>query len=236
MLYQERDGRIWLLFVLLKGDYWTSAALYGACSDDEGASWSPARLVYDVVGTMVRHPPAVGADGLVLLPVYDERQREALLLAQRADGGAWREAFRFHELPLLQPVLVADGTGPLTLLFRPWSDPRQIWRSQSVEGRQWSAPVRTPLPCPLSGIAAFVLPGRLAAVYNHTDDHRRHPLSIALSRDGGVSWEAPWHFERVRHEVSYPQFHARADGGAHGVYSYNRRLIKYVTFEASELA
>jgi predicted neuraminidase len=184
---------------------------------------------------MVRHPPVATADG-TLLPAYDEEQRQAVLLRRTVHDTQWREAYRFQDPPLLQPVLVRDTPARLSLFFRPWSDPRVIWRSHSnTEGRQWSTPVRTTLPCPLSGIGAFALSDRLGVVYNHTEHHARHPLSLSVSRDGGLSWSQPWHFENINYEVSYPQFLAHADGGAHGVYSYNRRVIKYVHFELGDI-
>ena len=73
MLFQEPRGRIWVLFVLLKGRYWTDALLEGATSDDGGRSWSPSTTLWQERGLMVRHPPLQLNSGVWLLPTYDER-------------------------------------------------------------------------------------------------------------------------------------------------------------------
>ena len=71
-------------------------------------------------------------------------------------------------------------------------------------------------------------------IYNHTTEHQRYPLSVSVTQDMGVTWSQPWHFENVEHEVSYPCFIHDGKGMFHGLYSYNRRMIKYVTFSEEE--
>lgn len=233
VLFEEPSGRLWLLFVLVEGTYWTDAVLHGASSIDGGRSWSPPALLVPRRGLMVRHPPIQLADGSWLLPAYDERRHRSVLLGGRPPFTAWREVFTFEDVRLIQPVLVREGAR-LTLLFRPASEPRVIWRSHSTsEGQHWSAPLPTSLPNPLSGIAAMSVGGRLAAVYNHTDRHERRPLSLAASVDGGRCWGLPRQVDDVAGELSYPSFVAAPDGTLHGVYTYNRRLIKYVRLDAS---
>ena len=232
VLFEEESGRLWLLFVLVEGSYWTDAVLHGAWSDDGGRSWSRPAMLVPARGLMVRHPPIRRADGTWLLPAYDERRHQPVLLAAHPPFTQWHEVFRFDDVRLIQPVLVREA-GWLTLLFRPASDPRVVWRSHSTnEGGHWSTPVRTPLPNPLSGIAAFSVGPRLAAVYNHTDRHERRPLSLAASEDGGRCWSQPRQIDDMAGELSYPSFVAAPDGTLHGVYTYNRRLIKYVQLGA----
>jgi predicted neuraminidase len=234
VLFETPTGRIGMFFVLLKGSYWTDAVLYLAYSDDAGQTWSRSVQVCFVPGMMVRHGPVALADGTLLLPAYDERSNRTVLFRSASPYTSWMEAFRFDE-PLIQPSLVRSVDDRLSLYFRPTDAPRQIWRSHSIDsGRAWSTPIRTPLPNPLSGIDAFDAGGMSAVVYNHTELHQRHPLSIAVSPDGGTTWSAPWHIDEVPVEVSYPSF-ACHDGVIHGTYTYNRRMIKYVTFPSSHL-
>ena len=42
--------------------------------------------------------------------------------------------------------------------------------------------------------------------------------------------------EEIEHEFSYPSFLVEPSGQAHGVYTYNRKMIKYVSFDFRELA
>jgi predicted neuraminidase len=168
----------------------------------------------------------------LLLPVYDEAARESFLLIGRPPFDEWHEGFRFKGLPIIQPALVRLDATTLGAFFRPFSEVRRIWRSVSHDdGASWSTPVRTDLPNPLTALAAFVHPHGVALVYNHTEAQRRYPLSIATSDFAGVCWGQPWHIETIEYEVSYPSFLCQ-DRAVHGVYSYNRRMIKYVCFES----
>lgn len=235
VLFQEPVDRIWVLFVLLKGPYWTDAILEGACSDDGGRSWSTSMTLWQERGMMVRHPPVRLDSGLWLLPAYDERARRAILLCSSPPFLRWRVSYTFEDLPLLQPSLIREPHR-LTILFRPWSDPRCIWRSHSVDdGTHWCTPIRTSVPTALSGISAFGVGDRLGVVYNHSHGQERYPLSVALSADGGVSWSGPKHVDEIPHEVSYPSFLSDETGGVHGVYTYNRRFIKYVSLDSEWL-
>ncbi|NIQ01637.1 MAG: hypothetical protein GWM98_15710, partial [Nitrospinaceae bacterium] len=230
VLFEEPGGeRIGLLFVSLKGSYWNDAQLQGTWSRDGGITWSRPVPLWNQAGLMVRHPPVVLENEVLLLPAYEEKTRRSVLLTSRPPWETWEEHYRFHDLELIQPVVVRDPRGQLTILFRPCGEPRRIWRSHSTdEGRSWSGPLRTPLPSPLSGIGVFPVNGGLAVVHNHTREHRRYPLSISVTRDGGTTWDPPRHIDTIEKEVSYPSFVKGQSGLIHGVYTYNRRMIKYV--------
>jgi len=227
-------GRIYLFFVGLKGSYWNDADLQAVSSDNDGHTWTDPVSLQLPAGTMVRGTPLVGYDEL-LLPVYEERSKQAILLVSAPPYRTWRAAYRFEDPPLIQPTLVREAHEGLTMYFRATTEPKKIWRSVSRnEGKTWSIPIQTPLPNPLSGISAVSGGGVTALIYNHTTEHQRYPLSVSVTQDMGVTWSQPWHFETVEHEVSYPCFIHDGKGMFHGVYSYNRRMIKYVTFPEEE--
>lgn len=264
VLFEEPGGRIWLFFVALKGIYWTDAELNACYSDDGGISWGPSNRLWEKHGMMVRHPPVLLKNRALALPAYDEVGKEAVILTANPPYKHWEILFKFAGLELLQPVLIRLPAGnndrdpgstrlqtaanqdmhpahqtsgsQLTLFFRPWTDPRVIWRSHSDnEGSSWSTPLRTTLPNPLSGISAFSAGGHMAVVHNHTFKHNRYPLSISISRNRGVSWDDPKHLDTVEHEVSYPSFLNGYDKIVHGVYTYNRKMIKYVSLQEMRL-
>lgn len=235
VLFQEPQGRIWLLFVLLRGAYWNDAILEGAYSDDNGFNWSAPLRLWDRRGMMAKHPPVQLGKRSLMLPVYDEISSRSILLVSHNPFTQWREAYRFADVELIQPVLIRESPGKLAIFFRPCSDPRRIWRSHSEDdGVSWSGPIRTPLPCPLSGIGAFVVNGCIAVVHNHTEKHQRYPLSISLSHDGGSTWDPPWDIDSIQYEVSYPCFLTGKGDLVHGVYTYNRRFIKYVAIHKNQ--
>ncbi|MFQ5451068.1 MAG: exo-alpha-sialidase [Nitrospinaceae bacterium] len=237
VLFQEPEGRIWLLFVVLKGNYWNDAVLEGTWSDDDGKTWSQPIQLWKKHGLMVRHPPLLLDGHTLLLPAYEEKSRRTVLLSRSLSEEDWKESYRFPGLDLIQPALVREAGGRLSLYFRPCGNPRRIWRSHSnCQGRSWSTPVRTTLPNPFSGISAFVAGERTFVVHNHTEKHQRFPLSISFTRDGGVTWEKSWHFENITHEVSYPSFLTGRDGIIHGVYTYNRRMIKYIALSSNHFS
>ena len=232
VLFQDPAGRIHLLFVVLKGDYWNQAYLQGIWSDDDGQTWSKPSQLWQKPGMMVRHPPVMLDSGSYLLPAYDERARQSLLLASTPPYSKWQMAYRFEASDIIQSVIIKNDSGELSKLFRPAADPKKIRLSHSTDhGKTWSQPQVTPLPNPLSGISAFMFNNNLSVIYNHTEKHQRWPLSAATSVDGGKTWGNVWHIDEAQLEVSYPSFIIGNNNKVHGVYTYNRRMIKYVTFE-----
>lgn len=237
VLFQEKDGnKIWIFFVILKGTYWNDAVMVGSCSDDDGSTWSAPSQLWAIPGMMVRHPPVQLSTGSLLLPAYEENIRKSVLLTSEPPYSHWRVKFKFDELELIQPVLIQGKEQELAMFFRPSNEPRCIWRSHSLDnGNSWTTPVRTPLPNPLSGVGAFMADNNYAVVYNHTEEHQRYPLSISVSPNGGTSWSDPWHIDTIKTEVSYPSFINGKNGIIHGVFTYNRRMIKYVSFNEKDL-
>jgi predicted neuraminidase len=231
ILFQEPGGRIQLLYVVLRGNYWNDAYLQGIWSDDDGRTWSSPTQLWQKPGMMIRHPPILLDSGTYLLPAYDERGKQSVLLSSVPPYNRWQETYRFDASDIIQSTIVKSANGKLIKFFRPATDPRRIRLSKSVDdGKTWSPPNITPLPNPLSGISAFSANNNLVVVYNHTEEHQRWPLSVSWSRDDGKSWDNVRHIDEVKLEVSYPSFIVGKDNFVHGVYTYNRRKIKYVKF------
>ncbi len=237
VIYETASGDLWYLFVILKGKYWDDVEFQGARSTDGGRTWSHPSVMWNGRGMMVRHSPVLAGNDRLLLPAYREDLKRSVILCSEPPYMKWRELYTFEDLALIQPTLVREHNGRLSIFFRPTDEPHLIWRSHSDDnGVSWGPPVRTPLPNPLSGLDAFALGEKIAAVYNHTKEHIRSPLSIAVSADSGISWSEPWDIDTAPHELSYPHFiYDEESRRVHGVYTYNRRMIKYVSFSAEEL-
>lgn len=236
VLFADPTGLVHLLYVVLEGSYWNAARIFGLVSQDGGLTWGAPEPAYAATGTMIRHPPLAHPDGRLLLPAYDERTRRSVLLESREPWTHWHEAVCFEGDDLIHPVVLGDASGNPTALFRPAGDRRRVYRSISSDaGRTWSSPIITSLPSPPSGIAACTVGDAIVAVYNHTEEHRRTPLSAAWSLDRGVSWSEPVHLDDAPVEVSYPTVIATSDRRIEVLFSYDRRSIKHCAVELETL-
>ena len=232
VLFFGDGGRLHLLFVSLAGQYWNTAALNAAHSDDLGRTWSAPESCRCPAGMMVRYPPIVRNNGYLLLPAYDETKNQTALLTAGPDATGWFPVTHFEDLGVIQGSFVRQSETQLAMMLRPCGDSRVCYRAISGDdGRSWSRALPTSLPNPLSGVAAFELDGMFCAVYNHTTEHRRYPLSLSYSTDRGTSWTGPFHIDETEHEVSYPSFTTDSRGMVHGVYTLGRTRIQYVTFD-----
>lgn len=234
VLFEDSSGTLWLMFVTLRGHYWDSAVVMACRSEDEGLSWSRPEVVLGDTGMMVRHPPLMRGDRTMILPAYDESTNQTVLFALEPGETVWKECHRFESPLTIQASLVGESIRNWALIFRPVGEQRTCLRSiSSDEGKTWSPVIRTSLPNPLSGVAAYCAKGTLCVVHNHTIEHQRFPLSLCCSEDRGVSWSEPRHIDTAQHEVSYPSFIVDSAGVVHGAYTYDRRRIKYVSFDGS---
>jgi len=232
VLFQEPKGRIHLMYVALKGTYWNDAVLYSIYSEDEGETWTKPSLLWKEKGMMIRHPPVFLENRTCLLPAYDEIKKSSIILSSQPPYTDWEISYSFIGTDIIQSVLLKIRVDHLIMFFRPHSDPRYIWKSHSTnQGNTWSAPEMTPLPNPLSGISAIQANDKIVMIYNHTLEHQRYPLSVSVSKDEGATWEKHWNLDGVEVETSYPSFITGKNKTVHGVYTYNRRMIKYVCID-----
>lgn len=235
VLHWRPDGSLWLFYVALQGTWWNSAVLHLITSRDEGRTWSQPASLGLAPGVMVRHPPICLPNSDLLLPAYDEAKNQTLLLRWSAPERPWEISYRFAQRDLIQPVILRDPAGNLDIYFRAAAAPCRVWRSASPDqGATWSAPEPTALVNPLSGIAAVTAHGVLAVVHNPIEQQRT-PLAISLSPDRGHSWSGTYVLDSAAFEVSYPSFLLGRDQMIRGVYTFNRRMIKYVAFPAQLL-
>lgn len=232
VLFCDDAGTVHLLFVVLRGHYWDSAVACAVYSDDVGRTWSKSETLRVDPGVMIRYPPIARDNTDLLLPAYDEKTSQTVMLAAGLDGRGWFPVTHFDDVEAIQGCLTRQSASELTMILRPCGDTRTCLRSISGDdGRTWSRVLPTTLPNPLSGVAAFQVGDHLCAVYNHTTAHQRYPLSLSYSTDRGTSWTGPVHIDETEHEVSYPSFVVDEAGVAHGVYTFGRNRIWYVSFD-----
>ncbi len=234
VIFFDQFGTLHLLFVSLHGHYWDSAKLYATNSENLGQTWSTPHVLQLSDGVMLRYPPIVRTNTYMLLPAYNEKTNQTVMLMGGPDGEGWYEVDHFDGLQAIQGNIVRRDEKNLTMILRPYGQERCCMRCMSSDdGKTWMPVMRTTLPNPLSGAAAFSMDGTLCVVYNHTTEHRRYPISFSSSTNQGTSWSEPIHLDATEHELSYPAFTVDKNGVAHGVYTFGRTAIQYVAFDTS---
>ena len=214
-LLRSATGKLHLVY-LVKND-WLDCRPYLRTSEDDGATWSPPKLVLQAPGYFVVNNDRLvqTAKGRLILPVAFHRSRGQEPLSGRSfdaraialwiysddDGKTWQEAANWWAMPirsgsgLQEPGLVERADGSLFSWAR--TDAGSQYGFESKDGgKVWSAPVPTTLASPVSPASIKRIPGSsdLLAVFN---DHsgrvpfpkgKRSPLVAAISKDGGATW------------------------------------------------
>lgn len=219
---------------------------YEKYSFDGGRTWgSPLRL-YDNLGPIKNKPVFIKEKRL---PYCKGR---LVCPSSRENGNIWHtrfeyadfsrmSGFRWHSyapdthdsLRSIQPTILRHRDGTLQALCRTKEGTLSVTYSRD-NGATWTPEVLTDIPNPNSGIDAVTLrDGRFAMVYNPvglnpgSETGPRTPLVLALSADG-LHWTTVLTLEDQPGEYSYPSIIQGRDKTLHIVYTYNRRLIKYV--------
>lgn len=227
VLFEDTNGTLVLIFVILKG-YWDTGSIYISQSSDAGLSWSIPAPAGTPEGVLPRHQP-VSINNHYLAPFYHESEKTSSLWESSAPYTHWNHHSTLPGQEIIQPGLLIDDEQRLFAFFRPTGDVMKIHLSQSTDlGKTWAKPEPTSLVTALSGYSAFRHQGYMYVIFNHTKEHKRTPLSLSRSNNQGQSWSAPWNIDESDLELSYPSFISGADGYIHGLYTYNRRMIKYV--------
>ena len=258
LLFLAPDKTVWLFHTTQKGGHdQQHDIVYGLKSTDEGHGWSEPITVFPQEGLYTRQPLVVFQNKW-LFPVYhsaggsitSNAQKDQSYVEVSSDSGAtWKECDVAGSGGYVQMNIVPTSAGHLEAFYRSrFAD--WIYKSESSDGCNWSAPEKTKLPNNNASIQAVALKdGHLAMIFNntqaelkpeHADTASRRILSIALSEDGGKTW--PW-IRDIENpaisqpilpledaEYSYPSIVESADGMIHVAYTFRRETIKYMTF------
>jgi predicted neuraminidase len=270
VLFEAPDGRLWLFHSSQEADKGESNAivLY-LTSDDGGATWSSAKPIFTKAGAFDRQPLIILPNGDWLLPMYYSAAGQPAAAGSFSDypamqissdrGASWKEYAIPGAQGLVQPIVLqlskrSGASEASQLEFVAFFRSRSadwIYRSTSTDGYSWSAPVRTPLPNNNASIGAAVLKdGRIVMVFDNcngadaigpTVKPPRKPLSIALSADGGITWQWVRDVQTGNEpgaetaggsdEYSYPSIVQSEDGSLRLSYTFRRLTIKYVVLD-----
>lgn len=216
-------------------------------SNDGGTTWSePRKLgeddkVVDLIGP-VKNKPVQLKDGSILCPSSSEHDGWRVHFELTKDlGKTWEVIGPINDgktFSAIQPSILTYPEGKLQILCR--TKQNVIAQSWSPDGgKTWSELTATELPNPNAGSDALTLAdGRQLIVYNHTTRRStpsgRQMLNVAISHDG-KDWKPVLTLERNNGEFSYPAVIQTDDGKVHITYTYNRRSVKHVVLDPSEI-
>jgi len=211
-------------------------------SSDEGKTWSDAEVLPAGLLGPVRSKPIYLAGGTLLAGTSFESYRAWTGWVDRSedDGRTWTRhgpiAVPGVNEGLIQPTLVEAKPGVVRAFLRSTRRIGAVCVATSTDGgRTWSPASATALPNPNAGIEALKLAdGRVILVYNHTRSGRS-PLNVAVSRDGGDTWDPPLVLEDEPGEYSYPAAIQSRDGRVHITYTWKRERIKHVALDPKGL-
>ncbi|HIQ06693.1 MAG TPA: hypothetical protein EYH31_13620 [Anaerolineae bacterium] len=233
----DHGGVLWLYYVTLAGQDWTTARMMRRCSRDLGHRWEAAEALPMEEGFMFRSRPldssCLGQAGRWIFPIYDEKTWRSLMLISDDDGATWR-AGQFISTPVgnIHPCVVPLADGHLLAFLRTGGKGGYIWQTTSADGGEsWATPVPTMLPNPNSGLDLLRLEsGALVLAFNNSSQCRT-PLCVALSDDEGFTWSHMQVLEDAEGEFSYPTLIQSRCGHIHGVYTWQRQWIQHVEFD-----
>jgi len=230
-------GKLHMYFVILIGAYWDSASIHHSVFDEESDSWSAPQKVNTKEGIMVRHRPLI-IDNDFYIPAYDEETMSTIIY--RANDNSLTSWSEYSKVPgsFIQGDLFHFNDNEWQMFLRAAGDNTHVMRTLSADkGKSWSNVMSTSLWCPLSGIAAIKLKSdNVLVCNNHTEKHKRTPISLSISKNKGTSFShAPFDIESTDIELSYPSILEDSRGNIHIAYTYNRRMIKVATTTESEL-
>ena len=257
--FDPPDGRLWLFHTSQQaGKGQTTAIVYVLTSNDLGRTWSVPAVLFSQPGTFIRQHLVVFHHEW-LFPTYlsasfgitsNAQNDISVVKISKNNGKTWTGCEVPNSGGLVQMDIVKLSSDRLIAFFRSrYAD--WIYKSESVDGCHWSIPIATQLPNNNASIQAVRLNnGHLILAFNdtHATGERGKPrtaarniLSVALSVDEGRTW--PW-VRDVQYrddtaigrpgeesEYSYPSLTRSPDGMVQLAFTFNRKTIKYMTFD-----
>ncbi len=186
------------LFHCQKNTESTDCRIMMRTSSDEGATFGPARqLSPDNKYTGLTNGRCLRLKtGRILLEAWEGGDSYCCLSDD--DGRTWRDSRRVKPAKggCWEPACIELRDGRVLMLMRTQLGGQ--YRSISTDGGEtWSPPTPTPLTGTAAPVSISRVPGTgdLLAIWNHNPGAgHRNPLTAAISRDEGETWE---HFKNL---------------------------------------
>ncbi|CAN1526134.1 COG4692 Predicted neuraminidase (sialidase) [Burkholderiaceae bacterium] len=258
------NGQLQLYFVAVSIGGWAGSSISVMKSDDEGVNWStPQRLVTTPLlnlSTLVKGSGLLFADGSIGFPVYHEWiGKYGELLRLNPSGQVLDKRRMTSGRGTLQPIVFIDDEKHASAYFRQArsSGAKQIAVSHTADaGRFWHLAPDLPVPNPNAAITGVELGDRTRLMVFNDLEHGRHRLVLAASwpqlntENASQAMKGnytPWKVIQVledesasqsnpKEEFSYPYMSMNKQGQVFLVYTWNRKRIKSITWDTSNLS
>ena len=247
VLFQGKEGPLHLYYKMgPKPSEWWGMELV---SEDGGHSWGKAQRLPDGILGPIKNKPVVLADGTWCSPSSTEKGEDGWLVhfeMSQDQGKTWTKVGPVAKglgFDAIQPSVLFHKDGLLEAVCRTKDGILAATLSKD-QGKTWSALMPLGVPNPNSGTDAVTLAdGRQLLVYNHSGvtlerptKGVRYPINLALSKDG-ITWVPVLTLEDAPYEsgYAYPAIIQTRDGLVHITYTWDRKMIRHMVVDPSEL-
>jgi predicted neuraminidase len=257
------NGQLQLYVVAVSIGGWAGSSISVMHSDDDGVTWSgPKRLITTPLlnlSTLVKGSGFLFADGTMGIPVYHEWIGKYGELIRLDPTGQMLDKRRMSSgRGTLQPIVFIDDAKHASAYFRQArrTGPKQIPVSHTASaGERWELAPDLGLANPNAAITGVELSDRTRLMVFNDLEHGRHRLVLAAawpnpakadSSQLAKSNYSPWKTIAVledetasttnpKEEFSYPYMSLNQQGQVLLVYTWNRKRIKSILWDAGYL-
>ena len=257
------NGQLQLYVVAVSIGGWAGSSISVMHSDDDGLTWTgPKRLIttpFVNLSTLVKGSGFLFADGTMGIPVYHEWIGKYGELLRLNPSGQMLDKRRMTSgRGTLQPIVFIDDAKHASAYFRQArrTGAKQIPVSYTASaGERWELAPDLSLPNPNAAITGVELSDRTRLMVFNDLEHGRHRLVLAASWPSQTQVDSsqpaksnysPWKTIAVledetasttnpKEEFSYPYMSLNQQGQVLLVYTWNRKRIKSIVWDAGYL-
>jgi predicted neuraminidase len=242
VIVRTRNNALHLFYVSVSIGGWSGSSVNHIHSNNNGDSWSNAqRLVsspFFNVSTLVKGEPLLMQDGAIAIPVYHELiGKFGEMLYFHPNRGVIDKSRISSGRASLQPSVAAfDERNAVSLLRFSGKGKRRIQYAHTNDaGSSWTPMTATNLPNPNAAVSTRCVDSKtLLMAFNNTE-RGRHDLSLAVSTDRGKHWRTIHQIEykpssKIEQRFSYPYLIEDRSGVFHISYTWNKKMIRHVSF------
>ena len=257
------NGQLQLYVVAVSIGGWAGSSISVMHSDDDGVTWSgPKRLITTPLlnlSTLVKGSGFLFADGTMGIPVYHEWIGKYGELIRLDPTGQMLDKRRMTSgRGTLQPIVFIDDAKHASAYFRQArrTGAKQIPVSYTTSaGERWELAPDLSLSNPNAAITGVELSDRTRLMVFNDLEHGRHRLVLAASWPSQTQMDSsqpaksnysPWKTIAVledetasttnpKEEFSYPYMSLNQQGQVLLVYTWNRKRIKSILWDAGYL-